>query len=84
MFTLNCTSVDSPATAVRWTKDGEVLSGYVTYQILRDGRTATYDTFLNIDAAPDELIGTYTCRVLNSVGQSNMEQITIQGTVHDW
>ena len=84
VFTLNCISMDSPATTVIWTKDGEVLSGYVTYQILRDGRTATYDSFLNIEAAtPDELIGTYTCRVLNSAGQSNMEQINIQGTVYE-
>ncbi len=78
-FTLNCTSTGSPATTVIWTKDGEALSDYETSQILRDGMTATYDTFLSIQNTPDFLIGTYTCRVLNSAGQSNMEQVNIQG-----
>ena len=78
-FTLNCTSTDSPATTVIWTKDNEMLSDSDAYQILRDGSTATYDNFLTIDATPDELVGTYACSVLNSAGQSNVESVNIQG-----
>ena len=79
VFTLNCTSTGSPASIVIWTKDGQVLSDNAVYQILRDGSAATYDTLLNIDTTPDQLIGTYTCGVLNSAGQSNVESVTIQG-----
>ncbi len=79
LFTVNCTSTGSPATTVTWIKDGEALSDHVEYQILRDGSTATYDTLLNIDATLDELIGTYTCSVINSAGQSNVESLNIQG-----
>ena len=56
-----------------------MLSDTDTYQILRDGSTATYDNFLIIDATPDELVGTYACSVLNSAGQSNVESVNIQG-----
>ena len=62
-------------------KDGEALVGYDGYQILRDGTTATYDTFLNIEATPDDIAGTYSCSVLNSAGQSNVESVNIQGTL---
>ena len=78
-FTLNCTSTDSPATTVLWTKDGEVLSDDAEYQILRDGATATYDTLLSVDSTPEELVGAYTCSVLNSAGQSNVASVNIQG-----
>lgn len=71
--------MNSPATSVVWMKDGEVLSGYDGYQILRDGTTATYDTFLTIASSPGELAGTYSCSVFNSAGQSNMESVSIQG-----
>ena len=79
VFTLNCTSTDSPATTVIWTKDGSVLSADSGYQVLRDGSTSTYDTLLTMDSSPDELVGTYTCSVLNSAGQSNAESVTVQG-----
>lgn len=80
VFTLNCTSTDSPATTVIWTKDGEVLSNYATYQIMRDGSSAAYDTLLDIQANVDDIIGTYTCSVLNSAGQSSEESLNIHGT----
>lgn len=80
MFTLNCTSTDSPATTVIWTKNGIVLSDAISYQILRDGLTATYDTLLGIQAdEPDGLMGTYACSVVNSAGQSNVETLNIHG-----
>ena len=39
----------------------------------------TYDSYFSIDAVPEELVGTYFCSVLNSVGASNSEELTIQG-----
>lgn len=84
-FTLNCTSIGSPATTVIWTKNGIILSDTTTYQILRDGSTATYDTLLNIEADdPDDLVGTYACNALNSAGQSNVETLSIQGNYYNY
>ena len=79
IFSLNCTSTDSPATAVTWTKDGEVLSDDPTYQVLRDGSMSTQDSIITIDATPEELVGTYSCSVLNSAGMSNVESATFRG-----
>lgn len=79
VFTLNCTSTGSPPTTAIWTKDGDVLPDYLINQILRDGQTSTYDTLLSADTTANELIGTYTCTVLNSAGQSNVERLIIQG-----
>ena len=76
VFTLNCTSMDSPATTVIWTKDSELLSDYPLYQILRDGVTATYDSFVEINA---DLDGTYSCSVLNSAGLSSAASLSVQG-----
>lgn len=76
VFTLNCTSMDSPATTVIWTKDSELLSDYPLYQILRDGVTATYDSFVEITA---DLDGTYSCSVLNSAGLSSAASLSVQG-----
>ena len=79
VFTLNCVSNDSPATIVTWTKDGEVMADSATYQTMMDGLTATYDSFLEIQADADDLVGTYSCSVLNSAGQSNEESLDIKG-----
>lgn len=79
VFTLNCTSTDSPATTVVLTEDSELLSDYALYQILRDGVSATYDNLVEINADLDGLIGTYSCSVLNSAGLSNVVSLNIQG-----
>ena len=81
VFTLNCTSTDSPATTVIWTKDSELLSDYPLYQMLRDGVAATYDNLIEINAGLDELVGAYSCSVLNSAGLSNVASLIIQGEV---
>jgi len=64
---------------VVWTKDNEVVQNFTEEQILKDGAAAIYDNLLSIDSTPDDLIGTYTCSVLNSAGLSNVETISIQG-----
>ena len=79
LFTLECTSTGSPATTVIWTKDGNLLSTDLTYQILRDGVAATYDNYIEIDADLSNLPGAYSCSVLNSAGLSNAAAVTIQG-----
>jgi len=50
-------------------------------KFVRDKSTSTYDTLLNFDTmvTPDDLVGTYTCSVFNSAGQSNMESVSIKG-----
>ena len=80
-FTLNCTSTSSPATTVIWSKNSRILTTNETYrmtQILRDGSSSTYDNFLTILSSPSDLLGTYRCTVVNSLGSSNYP-ITIQG-----
>ena len=81
MFTLKCTSTNSPATIAILTKDGSILaeSHYRMYQILKDGAMATYDSYFNIDADQEEIVGTYTCSILNSAGTSSSDDLNIQG-----
>jgi endoglucanase Acf2 len=66
-------------------KDGSILaeSHYRMYQILKDGATATYDSYFDIDADHEELVGTYSCSVLNSAGTSSSDDLTIQGFPHN-
>ena len=82
VFTLNCTSTDSPATTVVWTKGSELLSDYPLFQILRDGVMATYNNFIGINTGLDGLVGAYSCSVLNSAGLSNVASLNIQGEVY--
>ena len=79
LFTLNCTSTDSPATTVVLTEDSELLSDYALYQILRDGVTAIYDNLVEINADVDGLVGTYSCSILNSAGLSNVVSLNVRG-----
>lgn len=81
-FTLRCTSTVSPATTAILTKDGGIMTElqYSMHQILKDGTSATYDTYFNIiDANPEELVGTYSCSILNFAGASSSDSLTIQG-----
>lgn len=78
-FTLKCTSTNSPATTVILTKDGSITEDYSLYQILKDRSLATYDSYFSINAAIDELAGTYSCSVINSAGSSNVGVVTVQG-----
>ena len=77
-LTLNCTSTRSPAMTVVWRKDGASLansSSYMTTQILRDGVSATYDNILDINAAPSDVIGVYSCTVQDSLGRNSQTAI---------
>ena len=81
-FTLNCTSIGSPASVVMWSKDGTLLhitDSYQTTQIMVDGSSATYYNLLTVNSEPQDLLGTYGCSVLNTIGVSNVETISIEG-----
>ena len=87
-FTLNCTSTGSPASTVMWTKDGTLLQishSYQTTQIMADGDSATYYNLLTVFSEPEYLLGTYGCSVLNTVGVSNVETVSIEGIpISEW
>ena len=81
-FTLNCTSTGSPASAVMWSKDGTLLhitDSYQTTQIMADGGSATYYNLLTVNSEPQDLLGTYGCSVLNTIGVSNVATISVEG-----
>ena len=80
-FTLNCTSMGSPATTVIWRKDEMVLSSggqYEMIQTLQDGVTATYNNILVVSGTPSALLGVYSCSILNEIGTAT-RNITING-----
>ena len=84
-FTLNCTSVGSPASNVTWMKDGEILADNDTFkmtQYLRDGVTAEYNNLLEAYLDPTEVIGTYTCSVDNLASEPVEQTVTLQGDMH--
>lgn len=81
--TLTCNTTGSPPTVIMWTKNGQQLprnrNGYRMQEVLVDGRTATFANTLSIDLPPDDLVGTYSCSVLNAISMSNTEDVHIQG-----
>lgn len=76
-FRLICTSTKSAATTVIWTKDGTILtidgSPYLSYQVVTDRRTSTYNNVLTSvgDSSSDE--GNYTCTVSNGFGSGSRD-----------
>ena len=82
LFTVECTSTDSPATSVMWVKDGTNLtidgSLYQKSQSVISRASSTYLNILHINDVPTNIIGRYTCRVSNILGTSSQE-ITITG-----
>ena len=81
-FTLNCTTVGSPASNATWMKDGEVIASndtFETSQYLQDGVMAEYSNFLTVYLEPAEIIGAYTCSVDNTVSEPAVQTLTIQG-----
>ncbi len=81
-FTLICTSTTSPATTVRWTKDGTeiVMDGrpYQHSQVVTSRRSSTYQNILTSTGTPASTLGAYTCTVSNRFGSSS-RSVTIRG-----
>ena len=80
--TLTCTSTDSPATTVTWTKDSDTLTIdgkiYSMTQTLMDRRTSTYENALTLPATGD-ISGTYSCLVGNALGNSTTVTADVTG-----
>lgn len=73
LFTINCTSSGSPATAVTWTKDGVLLAESNTYrmtQVLYSGTSSTYFNLLEVNTGPYAVTGHYSCEVSNLLGNT--------------
>ena len=88
LYTLTCTSTGSPPTTVTWTKDGETLitdgTTYSLTQTLVNRVTSTYNSTLTVEASFADILGEYSCSVMNSIGTSNVQQIKIQGRSNWW
>ena len=87
-LTINCSSTGSPALNVIWTKDGTILANstsYTTTQMLRDRISATYDNLLDVNAAPSELVGVFSCIVHDSLGRNSQEaSVQVNGKLCRW
>ena len=83
-FTLSCTSSESPPTIVTWLKDGvEVVVDGTTIQeakVIENRATSSYVNMLLINMEPDNLLGSYSCNVNNTLGSSGFsDDLTISG-----
>ena len=81
-LTLRCTSTNSAATNVIWTKNGIPLpidgQKYKVSQTVISRIYSTYENELKIHDLPDNLLGNYTCNVSNAFGSSH-RSIGVEG-----
>ena len=52
---------------------------YSSNQVLVDGTSATYENYLFVSAAPDQVVGSYGCFVANNLGVSNTATLQVLG-----
>ena len=78
IHTLSCVSYGSPPTEVIWERDGERIyfndtssDVYHPNQMLLNRTTSAYNNTLTINATIEDVIGEYSCTILNSVGRSD-------------
>ena len=82
-FVLTCESQHSPPTEVIWGKDGQLIdlndnvSDYKMTQVLVNRVTSTYKSTLTKDGVLDDVVGEYSCTVVNSLGTSNTRNTTV-------
>ena len=85
-YTFTCVSSLSPPTEVIWEVDGERIyfndsySDYDFTQTLVNRTTSTYYNILSVNGTIEDVIGEYSCTVVNSQGSSNTLTKTIKGT----
>ena len=74
-WTLICSSINGPVTAISWRKDGKLLYGsvYQKSQLILDTGSAVYENNLTIIQSDVEVSGLYSCTVSNSRGNSSAE-----------
>ena len=86
-FTFTCVSSLSPPTEVIWEVDGERIyfndsySDYNLHQTLVNRTTSTYYNTLTVNGTIEDVIGEYSCTIVNSLGSSNTLNKTIKGTL---
>ena len=84
-YIFTCVSSLSPPTEVIWEVDGERIyfndsySDYDFTQTLVNCTTSTYYNTLSVNGTIDDVIGEYSCTVVNSLGSSNTLTKTIKG-----
>ena len=77
---LVCISTGGPATSVSWQRNGVDISGsFPNFQYVSGTLDAEYRNVLQLDVAPEMVIGDYTCQVTNSRGSSGV--LTIHNTL---
>lgn len=86
IHTLSCASYNTPPTQVIWEKDGERIHSndtshgtYTPNQVLLNRTTSAYNNTLTINATIEDVIGEYSCTVLNSVGSSDELTKAVKG-----
>jgi len=83
-FILSCTSTNSPATDVSWTRDGYTLridgEKQQFYQTVTSRRSSTYQNTLVVDDDIENIIGNYTCSIRNRFGNVK-SKLTVRGKV---
>jgi hypothetical protein len=76
-------SYGTPPTQVVWERDGERIyfndTTYHSNQVLLNRTTSTYNNTLTINATIEDVIGEYSCSVMNSIGSSETLTTTIAG-----
>ncbi len=83
---LSCSSSKSPPTQVIWEKDGDRIdlqedsAIYTLTQTLVDRPTSAYNNTLTINATIEDVIGEYSCTIVNSIGRSETLTEEIRGT----
>ncbi len=83
-FTFTCTTTGSPPTTVTWTKDNEeiVIDGTM-FRLSRtvvNRTTATFKNVLTVDDEFADMIGNYSCSVVNVFGRSEIKTIYLKGS----
>ena len=86
--TITCTTSGGPATDVAWFKENEKItktsSGglYEHSQVITSTTGATYENRLRIADKSSKVAGTYTCKVTNLRGSTNLS-LCIQGIFYE-
>ena len=86
VHTLSCDSYITPPTEIIWEKDGgqiyfndTTFADYSSTQTLVNRTISAYSNVLSISASIEDVIGEYSCTVINSLGSSETVSISIEG-----
>ena len=83
-LSLFCSSLNSPPTEILWEKNSKKLTlngssvRYKTSQVVVNRTTSAYVSNLTMDGVLDDVVGEYSCTVVNTIGTSNTISTTIK------